>query len=198
MDITSEVLKKSPSTERLWRTWYRYGTQVVICRRDSRPHQPTPTSHENANEVIPVSRLGRSNSQPIARVDNSLTCESKLYFDNTPNSIWTLKDTLTLKEWLIKNFKLKSLTVNRKADLKIRPAGRLNLGYLGTLVVIQGSQLKGCQHVLVIARWITVNPARESLINEIVFNLLNAIPQGIIYTLELSQFNNQHMLIRRR
>lgn len=167
MDITEKVLEVSPSAERMLRMLRRHCVEVVICRRDASLQQACPSVHENSRDLVHPNGTSGSNRGSLkpqhAVMDNA---RNEFSFSSSPSLVWTKADTLSVKK-LFKERGYNLSSVSRQSDLNIRPVGKENPEYAGTLVAAQVYNSNSCNTVLVVARWSLFHHTYSNLLKEI-------------------------------
>lgn len=167
MDITEEVLEVSPSAERMLRMLHRHCVEVVICRRDAGLQQACPSVHENSRDLVHPNGTSGSNRESIKPQHTVMEYVRNEYsFDSSQSLYWTKADTLSVKK-LFQERGCNLSSVNRITDLNIRPVGKVNPEYMGTLVAAQVYNSNSCKTVLVVAKWNLFQPAYSNLFKEI-------------------------------
>jgi hypothetical protein len=111
-----------------------------------------------------------------------------LWDSSSSSMYWSKQDTLTAKKLLQERTKIKLHSCSRETDLQVRPAGKGNPRYLGTLVAVQSLQHESCKHVLVLTKLDLSNPAKAGIKKEISVNLLKKC-DGAIYALFRNSLN---------
>lgn len=166
MDVTTEVLEVSPSAERMLRMLRRHCVEVVICRRDAGLQQACPSVHENSRDLVHPNGTSGSNRGSLKPQHAVTNTQNELSLDSSQSQVWTKTDTLSVKK-LFKERGCILSSVSRQADLTIRPVGKVNPVYAGTLVAAQVYNSNSCITVMVVAKWNLFQPAYGNLLKEI-------------------------------
>ena len=167
MDVTKKVREVLPSAERMLRMLHRHYAEVVVCLKDTRPQQPCPSVHGNSRDVVHpngTSGFNRGSEMPHHTVTKWF--RNEFSFDSLQSLNWTVADTLSVKNWFKENGCILS-SVSRQSDLTIRPVGKENPEYMGTLVAAQVYNSNSCILVLVVAKWNLFQPAYSNLFKEV-------------------------------
>lgn len=191
MDITKKVLEVSPSAERMLKMLRRHYAKVVICRRDSDPHQARHSVNGNSRDIVHpnvISESNRRNSKELQPTVMKMS-HNEYSFNSSASKNWTKAATLTVKKMFKKNGYAIS-SVKRKSDLQVRPVGKVNPMYTGTLVAAQVYNSNSCKTVLVVAKLNLFQPAFSALYKEISeFLIGNCSDSEELYILSKSSIN---------
>lgn len=191
MDVTREVCEVSPSIKRVLKTLRRHGVEVVICRKDSQVHQLGPQSHGNFGDYVHPSGDSGSNRESC-NASSTVTemFRNEYLLDSSSGQLcWTKRDTLSLKNLLQSQFQINLQSCSRRADLHVRPAGKVNQEYLGTLVAIQTVyNSSSCIQILVVAKLNLFSPPYDAVKKELSDNLLSKV-DGTLYVLSRNSLN---------
>lgn len=191
MDVTKRVLEVSPSAERMMRMLHRHYAAVVICRRDAGLQQACHSVHGNSRDLVHPNGISESNR---GNSKESLTTVTKVArneysFNSLASKHWTKAETLSVKK-LFKEKGIAISSVKRKSDLQVRPVGKINPMYTGTLVAAQVYNSNSCKTVLVVAKLNLFQPALEAMYKEISeFLIRNCSNSEEIYILSKSSIN---------
>lgn len=191
MDVTREVCEVSPSIKRVLKTLCRHDIEVVICRKGSQARQLGPQSHGNFGDIVHPSGDSGSNRESC-NASNTVTemFRNEYLLDSSSGQLyWTKRDTLNLKNLLQSQFQINLQSSSRQADLHVRPAGKVNREYMGTLVAIQTVyNSNSCIQILVVAKLNLFSPPYDVVKKELNDNLLRQT-EGTLYVLSRNSLN---------